>query len=219
MYDLELVEAAKNSNRCQVIEYLANGADAKFDDSDALKWACYNNDEEIVEILLIHGADPKVSGSCLSYAIESKNKKVCEMLIANGADVETSLCDAAYTTKDLYLADFLVSSGANPRVLDDTPLRWAAERGHHDWVKFLLNLGADPNARNGYAVIYAAYGGFIETAKALLESGADVHARNDLAIFWAMEEGHNEMVELLLAYGADPKARSNANESIRKSSF
>jgi hypothetical protein len=96
-----------------------------------------------------------------------------------------------------------------------TPLSWAAERGHEAVVKLLLETGkgADVNAQGGYygnALYAASWGGHEKVVELLLSKGADVNARGvyySNALYAASWGGHEKVVELLLGKGADVNAQ------------
>ena len=60
----------------------------------------------------------------------------------------------------------------------DTPLIFAAAKGHADIIPLLLDRGADINHTNidhATALIWASWNGHCEAVKVLLAWGADIH--------------------------------------------
>jgi ankyrin repeat protein len=114
-----------------------------------LMWAAYHNDEQMVRLLLDHGADPNRStyfGTPLSHACWHDGFEAAAVLIDRGANVNTR--DA--------VADF-------------TPLHWAAgdESLRPHLVRLLLGSGADPNAAGGESV--GAFGLAPQTPRMIAE--------------------------------------------------
>jgi ankyrin repeat protein len=99
-----------------------------------LMWAAYRDDEPMVRLLLVRGADPNRStyfGNPLSHACWNDGFDAAVLLIDSGADVN-----------------------ARDAVADFTPLHWAAgnETLRPHLVRLLLGSGADPNAASGGTV-------------------------------------------------------------------
>ena len=91
--------------------------------------------------------------------------------------------------------------------LGNTPLHYAAHKGHIDIVDYLVNNGADVNAKDGGGwtpLHWAAYRGHMHTVTYLLKRNADVNAKN--AYGWtprclADGNGRGHVVALLSSYG------------------
>jgi ankyrin repeat protein len=95
----------------------------------------------------------------------------------------------------------------------NTPLHWAAEKGHLDVVKYLVEeKGADIKAaaNNGNTPLYrAARYGNLDVVKYLVEKGANVEAADkygDTSLHWAARFGYWDVVKYLVEKGADFKA-------------
>jgi len=93
---------------------------------------------------------------------------------------------SAAATGDLDEVKRLVlDCGVDPNVKDkvgETPLHYAAERGHLDVVKLLLEHGADPNVQDndGWTPLhYAAKKCHVDVARVLLDHGADLTIRDN----------------------------------------
>ena len=111
---------------------------------------------DIVQFLIIHGADPNdvgvKSGSTLQLATASNKKDLMELLIEHGADVNAQ--GGQY--------------GA--------PLIAAAVECHPTAAKILLDAGANVNIQSrsiGTALQAAVLNGYLNVVKLLLERGAD----------------------------------------------
>jgi len=111
---------------------------------------------EIVKLLLSHGASPK---SCPRALRLAKNAAIAELLIEYGADVNwkdennsvpTALHFFAAVDKTK-LAELVIEHGADVNIKDragETPLHEAGREGRLNAAKLLLSKGADLNARS-----------------------------------------------------------------------
>jgi hypothetical protein len=88
-----------------------------------------------------------------------------------------------------------------PFILNNFPIRWAAENGEVEMVRHLLNnIFIDPSANENYAIRLASSNGHIEVVKLLLsDERVDPSANGNYAIRWASENGHVKVVRLLLS--------------------
>ncbi|WAO96700.1 Hypothetical protein NCS54_01438200 [Fusarium falciforme] len=86
---------------------------------------------------------------------------------------------------------------------DQTPLFWAAEKGHEDAVQLLIRYGAEVNFIEPHI---AAKDGKLSLVKLLVHAGADVDAKgwhHDMtALSLAAAKGHRDIVEFLLQNNA-----------------
>lgn len=154
-----------------------------------LYWASFQNNAEIVKMLLEKGADP--------------NKITDSIRIPLDAAVQ-------YGYEDI--AKLLLDNGANPNTVDDwgdTLLHICAEKGKSKLVKILLKAGANPNVRNstGKTPLHlAALGNSVTIVKYLLEAGAetDVLDQNlQTPLHYAAGHNYYKVVRILLEAGAD----------------
>lgn len=91
----------------------------------------------------------------------------------------------------------LLEIGANPRAVNDTPLKSAARRGHTEVVRALIEAGANVQASRNHALRFAAENGHADVVRLLLESGANIHARDDAPLRAARWYGHEDVVLIL----------------------
>ncbi|MEX0677784.1 MAG: ankyrin repeat domain-containing protein [Pirellulales bacterium] len=132
-----------------------------------LEIAAGNGGDDIVELLLAHGADVKAgdanfAGHALNYALLSQKPDVARRLIEAGADITACspigkvppIVLAAYSeTGDASIAKLLLERGADPAATSqtgETALTWARRRGFPDVVTLFSGAGtpdpADPRA-------------------------------------------------------------------------
>ena len=138
-----------------------------------LQQACRNNgNEDIVRLLLGHGADANATTLhgrkaplTIAYWSHNRNLAIVHLLIKAGADVNDGnggiapLHEAAYFGDDEAI-ELLIEAGADVNILSSnrvylpsaavgsTPLHFAAKGGHLSSLNILLAAGADPNIVN-----------------------------------------------------------------------
>jgi ankyrin repeat protein len=101
----------------------------------------------------------------------------------------------------------------------ETPLHYAAAKGHKYVAEFLLSCKADANAKDSAGATplhYAAAGGRVSVAELLLANKADVNATDgdgETPLHYAVASAHKDVAELLLASGADVDAKDKDGET------
>jgi palmitoyltransferase ZDHHC13/17 len=127
-----------------------------------LQWAARKGLVDIMDLLIQHGANPRLVDSQDFSCIHS---------VTHSSDYSTLL----YI---LCQPDIVVDERDNMGL---TPLHWAAQQGNEVSVEVLLKFGANPSVvdRNGLTALHwAACGGNRSCISQLLEAGADVRAMN-----------------------------------------
>lgn len=162
--EAQLVQAAKDDDLPAVSALLKRRVSpdaAAGDATTALHWAAYNDDTELVKLLLKSGAHPDPRTSLheltpLHMAAENGDAAVLDLLLKAGAD-----------------ADAQTSSGT-------TPLMIAAASGSTAEVELLLQHGAQVNAREKTygetALFFAADHDRGDVVQLLAAKGADLKA-------------------------------------------
>jgi ankyrin repeat protein len=169
--------------------------------STALCFATHSGSLELLKLLIGHGGQvnaPSRNGlTPLGLAILETNYPMVKMLIAKGADVNEfgamSTRDerfvplvAALSVRDLGLARFLASNGANLEKRNNrgmTPLMIASSYYGLEEIKWLIQQGANIKARDPRgmtALLYAADNAQAENVKLLTDLGADPNAVDEL---------------------------------------
>jgi len=176
--------------------------------------------------------------SLLSYAACHNDVTLMELLLKFSAQLElkdtsgrTALYYALERNSVLVSLEFLIKSGSQVNVLDDTgvsPLTLACSKGDSVWVKTLLISGADPNltTTSVYPLSLACQFRYYEIVKLLLEHGADMQATNSnsepalceaLITYndaWPPNLGlHCYIANLLLDHGADTNVVTSLGET------
>lgn len=165
-------------------------------------------------------------GYCLTYAgsfddyfnaIKDDNAQAIKVLIQRGFDPNTidpqarhgltmALADSALNAADALLA----APGINVNSLnsdDESPLMYAALKGHLALAKKLILKDADVNKTGWTPLHYAATSGHVEMIRLLLEHHAFVDAESPngtTPLMMAAQYGSGAAVHLLLEQGAQP---------------
>jgi ankyrin repeat protein len=196
------------------------GADPDLESSYGapLCFALEHDKDDIVELLLHHGASPNLVRSRTAGPND-----IVELLLHHGASPNLVRSRTTGPTTPLMMAlrhprskcvTILLERGADPNLMspDGLPLPLALlhdDRGH---VESLLQHGADPNITSTYnGVTRTPLGMAISQrstkhVKMLLEHGADPNpvGSDDSPLLAALQNGYHDIVELLLHYGAPP---------------
>jgi uncharacterized protein len=162
----EFLMAVKKGNLDKVVSLLNSGADvntAQNDGTSSLAWAVYNNNEELVDLLIRSGDDGADIDAANDYGI---NPLHLACMNQNPEIIRT-----------------LLKAGANPnnsKWTGESPLMTCANTGTTDAVKALLDQGADVNstetAQEQTALMWAAAEKHPQVVKLLIERGANINA-------------------------------------------
>ena len=164
--DHDIINAAKKADLSQLKAALdrrdTNVNATQGDGATALAWAAYRDDDEAIDLLLRAGADASAANEYgvapLHLACTNRNDTAVAKLIAADADVngakwngETPLMTCV-STGTAAGVEKLLAAGANPNVKEtrenQTPLMWAAARGHAEIVTALVEQGAELEAQS-----------------------------------------------------------------------
>jgi uncharacterized protein len=154
--------------------------------------ALWNNDVEMVKLLIANGADvnQKFKGkdgkiNCLEIACQNGSIEIAKLFVEAGAPVDEK------------------------GVRNMTPLRIATRNGRTEIVKYLIEKGADVDAKAedlATPLEVAAGKGHLEIVQLLVEKGAKINHQDkegDTPLGEAANSGHVEVVKYLLSKGAD----------------
>ncbi|KAJ6474993.1 ankyrin repeat-containing domain protein, partial [Mycena sanguinolenta] len=178
---------------------------------NALQAACYQENTEIVQMLLERGADVNAEGgqydNALQAACDHGNTEIAQMLLNGGADVNAQGGNYGNALQAACCADVNAQGGQYGNAL-----KAACALGNITIVQMLLDSGADVNAQGGYygnTLQAACNQRNIEIIQVLLDSGADVNAQGGYygnALQAACVLGNTKIVQMLLDSGADVNA-------------
>lgn len=165
----DAIEAEVKSSKLELVKLLITyGADvnAVSNYSAPLHFAAYSGDTEIIECLLINGADINNQGRCktetpLMVALGQENKSAVEILLKKGADVnlqnssngKTAIHYAARSL-NLEMVQLLIRNHADPCVVSKagsilhSVIYSDIDRSNTEFIKFIIELGVDVDAQN-----------------------------------------------------------------------
>ncbi|KKY28458.1 putative ankyrin repeat domain containing protein [Phaeomoniella chlamydospora] len=185
--------------------------------STPLTTAIVNNSEELVDLLLEHGANPTIRGQDWPLCMAVKRPAILERLLSVVSDPSRSakgLIELAVQANQLESIKHLIKAGFN--VEDKTggvfsPLTTAIREERKDIVRYLLDeAGANINSPGEHLPIIKAIrrsrgGHDTEVIEMLLERGADVNLvyRGWNAVMQAVETGDPTILRLLIDKSED----------------
>jgi len=140
-YTTMLSMAAEYQHKDLILFLINSGVNINEEDGEALIWACFQGNLEIVKLLIDNGANiHSQDDEALSSAISGDHEDI---------------------------AEYLLLKGANARAKDDALLVWAAENGNIALSRILLSYGSDPTAHNKQALSQAISYGHTEIEELL----------------------------------------------------
>ena len=158
-----------------------------------LYWACGKRDRDMVELLLVKGADPNIQccgtqDYALQEACINGDENIVKLLLKNGA--KANLHGGQY----------------------GTALHAACACGNDSITQILFSNDADVNASVwsfGSPLSAACERGSVEIAKFLVEVGADIHTKNLVGHSALLKTIYSddsclELLDYLIREGADP---------------
>lgn len=183
----------------------------------ALMYASKNGYEDIVSLILQHGASVNIQNKCGYTALikASPHKSIALLLIDNGANVDHQCMDGdsvlmwALHTHNKETAEILINNMADCDIRNnkgESPLIIATNKGYKEIVIKLLENGAtlDFQDKGGFsALINAAFWGHTEIVSLLKESDIDLQTcHSNTALMFSAEHGDAEIVKILLENNA-----------------
>lgn len=188
------LEACAKGDCARVADFLRQGMDpnvANDEGETGFLWASEHGHNDILDLLVRHGADPKH---------RSFDYRTAVFYAAAGGQVHTIM----HLVKR-YGMDINETCG-----LGGTALIEAAKNGHDHVIDFLIANGANPNAiaHGGYhAALCAMSGGHAHTVCHLIgRYGLDVNHRDQYGrtvLLLAAEQGDPDLIDFLVDHGAN----------------
>lgn len=162
--------------------------DVLSNNNNAIKNCYFNDDPEMINLLIELGADVYTDNdslfiNCCRYGCVNNVK-----FLLNYFDLSKNDCARALTV--------------------------SASHGHIDVVSIFLELGIDPNVNDTDALICSSYFNQCEITKLLLQYGADVNAQNDAALLNATLRRNYDIIELLLLSDANVRCFEAIHKNI-----
>ena len=232
----ELLNAVRIGDISNARTLLNNKADvnaSRNDKTTAIAWAVYNNNEDMVDLLLRYGSDgPDVSAANengvapLHLACNNNNAAIIAKLLRAGADPnaskwtgETPLMTCANTGSKQGVEDLLAHGAdvnARENNKDQTALMWAAAEGHAEIVKDLIDRGAELNPRSRTVMEPEPY--LIKTESTMGQNFPTTtrfrkYTGNFTPLLFAAQSGNVDTIRYLLDAGADINESSDEDGS------
>ena len=191
--------------------------------SNALIGACISAHKDVIEYLLLQGANvdhtDNQGQTALHYLCRSAKQWGSSKITQTVNGVTTELENPQFQ-KHSEIFNILIVAGADVNLLTAygyTPLHLAAETGTTSFIMPLILMGAKVNAQNskGFSPLHAAADrGQVKACQALIEKGADVNLIDSdgfTPLLGAVSAQNIELVKFFLANGAkkDSKAKIN----------
>ena len=221
---------AAEYNKLEIVQYLTSvegidvNAIAKEGNSTPVRIAAAKGYRDIVEFLLLHGANPLDADIEFHYGASIGNLALVKQAVVEKhvdinqtkEDGKTALYSSAvagYVEVVEYLAGLEgieLNNGPN-LVQSKSPIQQAAFHGHDAVVTCLLQHGATPLDPVS-AFLFASKNGNLAVVQQALQASPDNRylidaddERNQTAVYWAAKTGHVVIVEYLLSMGAITK--------------
>ena len=185
-----------------------------------LHYALEYGGAKMVEALLEHGANPKVTTNDSTTLLHLVNDaKTAAFIIAKGGDFNAAN-DFGQTPMhhvgDAKMAALLIDKGGDPNAEDEygrTPLHTAVQQDRYEVAKLLIEKGSDPNARNNYGKTPLHYVKNAEMAALLIKKGSDPNARDDKDETPLHKIRDAKSVRIFEQHGADLNARDERGKT------
>ncbi|KFM73886.1 Histone-lysine N-methyltransferase EHMT1, partial [Stegodyphus mimosarum] len=195
-----LYNPIKTGDVKKVVHLIANGVNAnhKFKmhkNATPLHVAAHHGFTGIIHILCQAGALIDAVNDDLEtplmVAVDKNQISAVRYLVLSGAQTDTknenglTALHIAARNGFMEIAQYLYNTGCfDINIQDDggwTPLVWACENKHDDFIKWLLEMKADPNIRDkeeNTALHWAAYSGVVSIVQDLLDNGCNLNYVN-----------------------------------------
>lgn len=213
MMGMEAIHIACEQGFLKIVEALIEADPALATRPDVFNqtpilWAASRGYDDIVKFFIDKKVDlntpsqhqvPDFDGwTPLHWACAGGHVSAAKMLIENGASLDTLTATHSaaihLACREGHLEIIKLLLQHDPTCLNkpdsggQTPILWAASRGHAKVVQFLMSQGADVNLQSGRGLANQNYSGYT-------------------ALHWACEKGHTRTIRALLAKYENNKAK------------
>jgi ankyrin repeat protein len=220
------LRAVNNEDIEAVRQFLADGVDVNDpmeDGSTAIRMAIWQNNPELVELLIAGGANLETRDSWGNTPLHEACTgclEIVRLLVAERVDLnakneegETPLHIAAQAEEayGYQIAKILIENGADVNAKDkegSTPLDKALEGNPHT-ANLLVRHGGT-TTKTIESIPVAAILGDIAKVRSLIAAGKDIEEREwgRTALHYAAEMKYREIVRILIAHGAEVNAKT-----------
>ena len=233
----KLMKAASAGDKAY-FDNLSSDADINLQDKNgltALMVACQKGNKEIVEKLLLKGANPNLKdnqlNTALHFATETGSQEIVRMLINKKASITSNMNDITplhIATKKVSgnkeIVLLLINNGATinqkSKITGETPFINALNTGNLELINLLVLNGAniaDRDKNNVTTLMLAAKSALPQLVKEISEMGIDPNERSKLgttALHYAAMGGNQEIIEFLISKGCDLSLKTNESETV-----
>lgn len=197
----DILACSASCGHIDIIRFLLDNYNNKFDINElnnALTLSSYNDNVDIVKLLLEYGADVHTENEySLRNASSCGNTRIVKLLLEYGANVHAvynkSIIDATINNhKEVVL--LLLKYGADIHESDyaHSAFENAAYTGNIDILQIFIDHEYNNNNNNfnynlNNILKFACYQGYIDCVKLLLKYGADISFDNYIGLMWTID--------------------------------
>jgi ankyrin repeat protein len=228
--DTPLIMSIKNNSDEITKKLIVAGANTCKPDKNGktpLYWAVTKKNEDIIDILLDHGAELTIH-TALLHAIRSNYGLIVWLLVRREAPLnvmspETPLT-AAIIRRHLDIAIFLIKCGANVNLADgngNLPVKMCMEKHHFKILNCMIANGLKVDATLANTLlVWSLEKEMVNLVKHFIEQGADInqkHKNGQTLLSIALKNSDLRSFRLLIESGADPRlADAEIKEKMTK---
>lgn len=208
----EFIQHVKNNNTEMVTKLLTCGIKIKVrgKNNKALSLAAKNNNEEIVDVLLKHGANVHSDDDgALVWAVHNNNVRMDTVLLERGANMHARNDQAISTSIArgyIEMVIKLLEYGTNTCNYCDEAFRLAVTYDYKEIVSALLQYNLRKSIEKNYvddALQIAAKYGHTKMIEILLEYGYDINVDDGKPLRLSVAYSNPEVIGTLLGHGAN----------------
>jgi ankyrin repeat protein len=186
---------------------LENSADATFDGSVSLFYACKNNRIDIVQMLFDYGSETDslvLNSEHFIVACKNNSYDIVKLLISRNVIIpeRAILVAAQFSSEDIMLS--LIENGidVNTSINNIYPLLVATALNRPSIVNVLINKGVNIRVDDDKCYLIACKDNYLEILKLFIARGNDLALKDIRPFFLACSFGHLDLVEYMYSLGS-----------------